>query len=460
MLKNSPPAKPALLLFLASYFIYQANLRPIATADSLPAALLPFSILLDGRLDLDRFAGVFMVGRSGPPYFLFEKAGHFYSTYQPAPSIFLTPLYIPVVLALDPGYMPPADLILIARIMEKLIAGALAAASVAFLFLLLDRLTSRRGALLLSAAYAFGTITWAIASQALWQHSPSELLLVLTLLALGRWAEDTSTPRFLALAGLWSGLALMVRLTDALLPAAIVVVLLLRRTPVRTAGAFLAPVIVCFSTITAWNLWLFHDIRGYNFATALTRDLLGGIAGLLFSPGRGLLIYSPFLLFAAAGLAMRRHWSAGPQALLVPVSAIYCLAHLLVASSIGTWWGGNCWGPRYLTEIMPFLTLLIVPALDSILASSWQRLLFLTLLLYSSAIQFVGVFCYPRGSWESTPVSSDDHPERFWDWADNPVRRAIGGGLALETHRIVLEGALHGKASAIRKMRESGFKGY
>jgi hypothetical protein len=109
---------------------------------------------------------------------------------------------------------------------------------------------------------------------------------------------------------------------------------------------------------------------------------------------------------------------------------------------------------------MPFLTLLILPALDAVMASPWQRALFLCLLAYSVSVQFIGVFCYPGGSWDTAPISADDHPERFWDWIDNPIQRTIRGGVILQPHSIVLEGALHGKAAAVRRMREAGYKGF
>jgi hypothetical protein len=39
---------------------------------------------------------------------------------------------------------------------------------------------------------------------------------------------------------------------------------------------------------------------------------------------------------------------------------------------------------------------------------------------YSCLIQALGVFCYPKGRWDSAPVSVNDDPGRLWNWADNP----------------------------------------
>ncbi len=60
--------------------------------------------------------------------------------------------------------------------MEKLTASFLAALSVSLLYLLLRRRTAPPIALLLAVAYAFGTTTWVISSQALWQHGMAQVL--------------------------------------------------------------------------------------------------------------------------------------------------------------------------------------------------------------------------------------------------------------------------------------------
>ncbi len=124
------------------------------------------------------------------------------------------------------------------------------------------------------------------------------------------------------------------------------------------------------------------------------------------------------------------------------------------------WWGGHCWGPRLLTEMTPFLILLMVPAMDGVMASPGLRALFACLLLYSVSIQFVGAFFYPRGSWEDLPVDADFVPRRFWDWADNPVRRSLQGGFVVAPYAVLFEAVRHGKTAAIRKVQDAGYKGF
>jgi len=81
-------------------------------------------------------------------------------------------------------------------------------------------------------------------------------------------------------------------------------------------------------------------------------SFLRGLAGLLISPGRGLLEYNPMLLLllifpASLSLFWRRQ--RGIAALFLAVGLIY----LIYYSNSPFWDGGLCWGPRYLLPIIP-----------------------------------------------------------------------------------------------------------
>jgi hypothetical protein len=82
-----------LCLFFFVYFIYNINLRMIGSGDTLPAALLPFSILEDHSLYMDRFASFFQV-LGFPPYMVAEREGHYLSFYPIVTPILITPLYL------------------------------------------------------------------------------------------------------------------------------------------------------------------------------------------------------------------------------------------------------------------------------------------------------------------------------------------------------------------------------
>ena len=86
-----------------------------------------------------------------------------------------------------------------------------------------------------------------------------------------------------------------------------------------------------------------------------------GLRGLLFSPGRSLFLYSPWLLLAIPGV-----YPALPTGAAVswwPVFPI--LVVLLYAMKLG--WHGGSWGPRYLLPVVPLLAVACAPALSWLL---------------------------------------------------------------------------------------------
>jgi hypothetical protein len=78
-------------------------------------------------------------------------------------------------------------------------------------------------------------------------------------------------------------------------------------------------------------------------------NLPGGVAGLLASPGRGLMWYCPVVL-ALAGLN-----ASSLERLDVLLIASIALAYLGIYSVWRDWAGGWCWGPRYLLPALPGL---------------------------------------------------------------------------------------------------------
>ena len=98
--------------------------------------------------------------------------------------------------------------------LEKASAVAITALSVVFLFWALAELVSRRWALVVAAIYAFGTSSWSVSSQALWQHGPSQLFLTFFLFCLVRGMKEQ---RFLAYAGFAMSSAIVMRPTDVLI---------------------------------------------------------------------------------------------------------------------------------------------------------------------------------------------------------------------------------------------------
>lgn len=167
---------------------------------------------------------------------------------------------------------------------------------------------SARSVLGCTTALAFGTGFWPNASAELWTHGPDALWLSLAMLALQRrrhWLAGiamvgaVTTRPHLALAaaaiGLGCGLGLR------------------QWRPIIRVGI---PSVLGLAGLFAWNRWMFGSPSlqgGYTYATgrvtatssAATHEFIQSGLGSLFSPLRGLLVYSPFVLLGAL-TAIRR----------------------------------------------------------------------------------------------------------------------------------------------------------
>ena len=428
------PRATAFLFAVASIVIYNANARPIASGHSLPARLIPFSILLDGTLTLDRFfsdrvnpvkfANASLDERNRY-FYLAARHGKLYSKYPVALPILITPLYTPFALKRD---WSDSELHVASAVMEKLTASLVAALSVAAMFTLLNALTDRRIALALTFAFAFGTTTWTTSSQALWQHGAGVLFMLLALCVLVR---KSYAP---AVAGMFAALAVAIRPSNIFFWIAVLLIDTWIHRSVRRAALLALPGIIVGGMVAAYNVAVFGNLRGgYGLVTApFSGAQLRGFAGILFSPSRGLMIYTPFLVAGFIGLWITLRNSAVRRNPVYAIAALFVICDLILIASWKSWWGGWSYGPRILTEATAMLVVLAVPAAEKFRAQRWARVSFVILTAYSVAVQTLGAVAYrPIGGWNSYPVSVDKRPDRLWDWRDSQILRTakflIGG---------------------------------
>src|SRR5436853_5690668 len=210
--------RASLLIGLCCLLVYNANRRAISAGDTYPARYLPFAIWQYHSLLLDPIATLTAQGRGDTAFWMVHaRGGHVISLYPVVLPVLIAPLYLPAAGYLHLRGWTDGRLDHLARIMEKLSASLVAALSASLLYLLLRRRAAAPRALLLTLAYAFGTTTWVISSQALWQHGMAELLVIGALLLL---TAPCTAPRALAV-GLLCGLIAGNRPPDVVLAAAL-----------------------------------------------------------------------------------------------------------------------------------------------------------------------------------------------------------------------------------------------
>jgi hypothetical protein len=423
--------RTAVLLFVAAVALYASTGRAFLNGDAIPARYLPISLLREGDFDLDEFtflhddgARVAYPSPEGHPYFLQKVRGHYFSRYSPGAGVLAVPVYaLPVLFGLS-GSSPDV------WVVERLAAATLIALSAVFLFLALCERTSEGRAALIAALYAFGTGSFSLTSQILWEQTATQFLLAAALLCVVR-AERA--PGYLWGAGAALAAATVVRPPDLLLTAPIGLYLLFRHRArfLRVVAGGLVPALGALAyNYATLGTFAGSDRAAAHFAAYVWAiPYFEGLYSLTLSPSRGLFVFSPFLLLAAPGIV--HAWRRGPWLLrCLSISAILLVS---LYSKYIFWDGGWGYGPRFLLDVVAILCLFLpVP-----LAWTWPRraarAAFLTLALASVGINALGAYFYDP-AWEGQAPTMEENYKRIRRWSSSQIlhhlRRASGMALA------------------------------
>lgn len=369
------------------------------------------SWLQRGDWNLDEFDQFQSVDGVGNDYRVRQgKDGHWYNLYPPGTSL----LCLPLVLIGDWLNDEIPDSLDRAAAVSAFAAKVLSAATVALFFLVALTLTSRPSlAWILTFVFAFATPQLGTHGGGLWSHTASVFCATL---GLGLWVWKGS--RFAALTAIPLAFGFACRPTMAL-PAAVFGIALLLEDR-RKFALFSALSALCLGAFVYHSLGRWGTVLPPYYTGHVGHGLGSGLsafAGTLLSPNRGLFVFCPILIFAVAGGLIARRTGQGKIYLLASIVAVL---EWLVASRNGMWWGGHCYGPRLLCEIIPFAILLLIPAWEAI-AQHRARRLFLLGAIFSCAW---GIFVQAQAltnkhvyEWNAAP-NIDFNPVRLWDWRD------------------------------------------
>ena len=183
---------------------------------------------------------------------------------------------------------------------------------------------------------------------------------IITAFALAVWARRSPSLLSWGLTGLATGATVATKPYAALsvLPIAILLwptfTALDRQQKVRLALAVCLPVLVWVAVIGWYNWVRFESVTDFGYPpTPKTKSMPLGFLGLLFSPGKGLILYSPLVVLGALGLP--RLWREDRSLALALMAFFFGLTAL---SAWTTYWGDEVWGPRY---IVPAAWAMLVP---------------------------------------------------------------------------------------------------
>jgi hypothetical protein len=434
-----PPARKhawlsTLVLGLGLVVIYMANGRDVGTYDTAPTTMMLLTLARGEGVYLDRFRPILHDQNRVLPVFVTGWRGRIVSRYPVAPALLAQPLAIPQFILMDrirPGWdRIPQRALLTCKSVGHMSMAILMALSAVILYRFLIRLGLGRIALVATLAAALGSNLWSVGSQAMWQHGPAAFALIAAISLLhpppvSRWR--------LVLAGCATAVLFSCRLMDVLF--GVTILLWLARTQPRGIVWFLPlPLAVAF-VLLRYNLTYFGDFAGgqaqlellhrdlHRLPGAWSGSLVEGSLGTLFSPSRGLFVFSPWVLLALAVLPMTAR-KMGFHSLIAWL-LLALVPYFLLLSKYAVWWGGHCFGPRYWTDVMPLFAVLLALGLEwAVTRSRGAVALLLLSIAPAIGVQIIGAYCFPS-SWNLVPVDVDTHHERLWDWRDSELSRCI-----------------------------------
>lgn len=409
LLHNGPgivDASIPIVLFCAFHILYLANFRTRGATDTVPARYLPFSIIRELDFDLDEFQNLYP--RDSSTNIAYTGA-HYVSAYPVGAAILATPIYL---ISAFGGVKGSQSIVLE---LEKLSGATFVALSAVVLYLILIQLTDRRLSTILTVIYALGTSSFSVSSQALWQHGASQLAIVSAIYCLVRGRQK---PHWIPYAGFPCAFSVVCRPTDLLIALPISFWVLFHYR--KSFPKYVLWTLPSVAFYVWYNVYYFRNPARTQFEVQESAfwdtPLLEGLANILVSPGRGLLIYSPIFLFSLLGIILI--WQKKEHIFLRYLTA-GVLATILIYAKYHAWWGGFTYGPRLLADITPILVLFLLPLRRLLQRSKAALSVFILLGTFSIAAHANGTYL-DDGTWNIS-VDIDQYPERSWNWRDNQL---------------------------------------
>jgi hypothetical protein len=422
-----------LLVFVVVLTGYVTS-RNITSFDSVWSMHTTMSLLREGNTNLDEYRD--LIDRLSIRHATETIDGHLYNVYPVGSSVVAAPLAALFDFAAQRAWgfsLNRYFQVMVPEPFEMLIASIIMALAVVVMYRIARLFLPPLSSLALTFIFAFCTSAWSVASRALWQHGPSMLMLssALYLLLLAR-----RRPWLVQFASLPLALAYVIRPTNSLSVAVLTLYVLIEYR--RYFLHYLLWALWVAVPFGLLNLSVYHSLlpNYYSwFREFSTGTLFEALAGNLISPSRGLLIYSPVLLFSIVGLVLkvkRRTWEKLDTALLGIIGL-----HWIAISIWPVWWAGWSVGPRIFSDMLPYLMYFMIPVFE-VLPRLTRRAQVLTVSVMALTI-VISFFLHYRGAnaaevlrWNTQPLDVDQYPGRVWDWQDVQFLRGLKWGAPIE----------------------------
>jgi hypothetical protein len=329
---------------LISLIVYNANVRD-TFSDPYGALIASQSILNNHTIKLDAYVDRLWIDHHG----IITANEHLYEYYPLGTPVLSLPA---VMLAHMRGY----NMLLSKDLAETQISIISFLNPLVFvvLFIIGRCYVSTAASFVIAFVSFFGSSLMSSLGTALWSHNYATLLTSLGLMLLA--LHDTGRTRSLNpyLLGTVLFLSYFCRPTSAIFILVVFTYLLVKdRKILLKTGA------TSFCLMLGFVGFSWHEygqlLPPYYMLKLGGEEssFLTALYGLLLSPSRGLLVFSPFLLPVLAATAYMIRRLKGDALFWMALG--WFAVHILVLSNWYGWWGGNSFGPRLQTDSLPAL---------------------------------------------------------------------------------------------------------
>lgn len=440
-----------LKIFLISFFVYfipflipgfrNVNSLTIQSEDTVPTIFTTVAIIKDKTLYLDNYYNMMLEKYPQPddkdyakgltPFYLKKIENHYITAFPIITSIISVPVFaVPLWFNMPLTWENLALLGHLAGALIVSLAGV-------FMFKTLREgfdLDEKRS-VILTSVFLFGTVNFAMLSQAMWQHGTLQLFTILGIYFLLKHLKNEQVYTNMLFSGLFLGIAFLSRPTAGLSIFFVELYIVLANRKkltnlINSALTFGSGLIVAVSFFLWYNSVWFYDIKNQGYSEQLFNSWLSpffkSFAGVWFSPAKGILVFSPVLIFAFFGL-YRVIKNKIDKAGLYFIFASIIILHTVVISFWKHWYGGWSFGYRMSSDVLPYFIFLMVPYINSDLFTRTKKIFFILFGL-SVLVEIYGMIFFD-GIWHAAYDLGYDDTSWLWSIKDSPfffdVRRVL-----------------------------------
>ncbi|MCA9934195.1 MAG: hypothetical protein H6662_04120 [Ardenticatenaceae bacterium] len=371
------------------------------------------AILHDGSIRLDNQLSDFDNFR------ITEIQGHHYYTFPYGTSLIVTPfVWAAEKLGHDVRQFPDEVIV------QKWLLAATGAILVLLCWAILHTYLAPNVSWMLTLVLVWGSVLASTFGSALWNLNLTVLLILAAIWLLVQHHSGNATTVRPILLGLLLFFAFLCRPTASVFIVIVFLYLLIwnRREIWLTAGVALLGLI----GFMLYNQAVMgQPLPPYYLPQRLESrtPFAWAFWGLLFSPSRGLFVFSPVLLYMFVWGMLRFKTIERQTRQIMGLILLWFVVYLIVIARFDHWWGGFSYGPRLLTGLMPAVVWLTAVAWPHHPHNQRHPVLsntIFTLLVVFSIYShlYVGLFDTTAYAWNGTslPPNIDRAPQYLFDW--------------------------------------------